>query len=191
MRFIIGIIALLVLLAHEAGAVMPQRPSLRPNTYTIPAALESLLPISPPKPMPKTTFQDPSGAPVSFARFKGQRVMAFFWSGSCVPCLKTMPELNQMAEHYGGKAFELVTISVDSTGSQGAKALLDRQKWPRLKAYADPTRQLVTALGITQLPTTILIDTAGNATAVLFGPQSWDSPDFLGSLSNLPSPKAK
>ena len=104
MRRVIGIVTLLVLLVPEAGAVLPQRPLVRPNTYTIPAALESLLPISPPKPMPRASFQDPSGAPVSFARFRGHRVMAFFWSASCVPCLKTMPELNQMAEHYGGKA---------------------------------------------------------------------------------------
>lgn len=189
MRFIIGIIALVVLLANEAGAAMPARPAPRPNTYTIPAALESLLPINPPKVMPKIVFQDPSGAPVTFANFKGKRVMAFFWSASCVPCLKTMTELNQMAEHYGGKAFEVVPISVDSTGSAGAKALLDRQKWPRLRAYADPSRQLATALGITQLPTTILVDTAGRASAVLLGPQPWDSPDFIGSISNLPTPK--
>ncbi|TAN49128.1 MAG: TlpA family protein disulfide reductase [Rhodospirillales bacterium] len=155
----------------------------------MPAALESLLPINPPKVMPKIVFQDPSGAPVTFANFKGKRVMAFFWSASCVPCLKTMTELNQMAEHYGGKAFEVVPISVDSTGSAGAKALLDRQKWPRLRAYADPSRQLATALGITQLPTTILVDTAGRASAVLLGPQPWDSPDFIGSISNLPTPK--
>lgn len=191
MRFKIGIMVLSVLFLGTAWAAMPLAPAFGPNTYTIPAALGSLLPIDPPKQMPKTVFQDPSGGPISFTQFKGKRLVVFFWSEACAPCLKTMPSLNKMAERYAGQGFEVVPIAVDSTGAAGAKALLARQKWPRLKAYADPRRELATALGISYLPTAVLVDQAGMATAVLMGPQNWDGQDMLNAVMSNPSSKAK
>lgn len=191
MRFMSLFVGVLALGAGAAWAYSPLPHPSSPNTYTIPAAVESLLAVNPPKAMPKTTFQDPSGAPVSFTQFKGKRIVAFFWSESCVPCMKTMPSLNTMAEHYAGKDFDVVPINVDSTGAAGAKALLTRQKWPRLRAFADPSRTLVGELGITALPTTILVDQLGRATAVLLGPQDWTSTDTLNTIANGPSTKSK
>ncbi len=186
MRFMIGLVALLVLGTSDAWAAMPLPRAFGPNTYTIPAALESLLALDPPKPMPKTAFLDPSGAPVSFSRFKGKRVLAFFWSQACVPCLKTMPELNAMAES-SGKYFEVVPIAIDSHGAVGTKSLLARQKWSHLKGYSDPNRELATALGISMLPTSVLIDPSGMATAILLGPQAWNSQETLSLIVNGPS----
>jgi thiol-disulfide isomerase/thioredoxin len=180
---------LLSVLAASGAWASPPRPLVfGPNTYTIPAALESLVPVNPPKPMPKTTFQDPSGAPISFSQFKGRKVLVFFWSQACVPCLKTMPALNTMAERYAKGNFEVVPIAVDSHGAAGTKALLTRQKWLHLKPYADPSRALANELGITMLPTSLLIDPLGRATAVILGPQNWDSPETLSGIVNGPTP---
>lgn len=189
MRFMSVFIGLWVLGAAAAWAYTPGLAPSRPNTYTIPAAVESLLAVNPPKAMPKTTFQDPSGAPVTFTQFKGKRLVVFFWSEGCVPCMKTMPSLNAMAERYAGKDFEVMPINVDSTGAAGAKALLTRQKWPRLRAFADPSRALAGELGVTALPTTILVDTQARATAVLLGAQNWTSTDTLNAIVNGPSSK--
>jgi thiol-disulfide isomerase/thioredoxin len=184
MRFVVAVIALSVLATAGVRAASPPPAVYRSNTYTIPAALENLVPVNPPKQMPKTTFQDPSGAPVSFSQFKGRRLLVFFWSQGCVPCLKTMPSLNTMADQYAKGSFEVIPIAVDSHGAAGAKAVLARQKWTHLRAFADPNRDLANDLGITSLPTSLLIDPLGRVTAVVLGAQSWDSPDTAGNILN-------
>ncbi len=54
---------------------------------------------------------------------------------------------------------------------------LERLGVTRLSTYLDPKSQLVQALAVVGLPTSILIDRTGNEVGRVQGPAEWDAPE--------------
>ncbi len=113
------------------------------------------------KPAPAFTLQDLEGNNVSLADFKGKVVILDFWATWCPPCIKEIPDFIDLYEQYKDKGFAMVGISLDQAGISVVKSFAQRFKinYPILmndgrvdKAYG----------GITSIPTTFVIDSAGN-----------------------------
>jgi thiol-disulfide isomerase/thioredoxin len=149
------------------------------------SGLERLTPTKPPQKLPAAIFMDPSGAPVSLSKFTGKVVVVNFWATWCAPCLKEMPSLNRLQEKYSGKGIEVVAISTDRNGAQVPKNFLARQELKHLKAYHDTKNEMISALRIRGLPTTVILDQAGNEVGRLEGPAEWDSPEVAQTLLNI------
>jgi thiol-disulfide isomerase/thioredoxin len=149
------------------------------------SGLERLTPTKPLQKPPAATFTDPSGAPVSLSRFTGKVVVVNFWATWCAPCLKEMPSLNRLQEKYSGKGIEVVAIATDRNGPQVPKNFLIRQELKHLKAYHDTKNEMVAALRVRGLPTTVILDQLGNEVARLEGPAEWDSPEMIQTLLGI------
>ena len=54
----------------------------------------------------------------------GKVVLANFWATWCVPCRKEMPQLVQLSHRLAARGFDLVMISADEAGQQGAAVRL-------------------------------------------------------------------
>jgi thiol-disulfide isomerase/thioredoxin len=188
---IAGIIGLGISIGGVALAFsLPVQDIASPSSaIQVASGLSKLTPTQPPKKPPAATFSDPSGAPVSLSKFTGRVVVVNFWATWCAPCLKEMPSLNRLQEQYSTKGIEVVAISTDRTGKDAPKAFLTRQELKHLKAYHDGKGEMVVALRIRGLPTSVVLDAVGNEVARLEGVAEWDSPEMIQTLLNIRSGK--
>lgn len=118
-------------------------------------------------------FYDANGVGHRYSDFEGKWRMVNYWATWCGPCIKEIPELNQLAETH---ADELVVLGVNFDEPPGDEALkqINRMKI-EFPVYAnDPASQL----GVEKpevLPTTFVFRPDGSLHATLVGPQTEES----------------
>ncbi len=54
------------------------------------------------------------GKPLPLGKYKGKVVLADFWASWCVPCKKSFPWLNAMAQKYGNRGLVVLGVNVDA-----------------------------------------------------------------------------
>ena len=112
-----------------------------------------------------------SGQPitVNFASLQGRWVVINYWAEWCMPCIKEIPELNELAQEYP----DITVLGINYDGAEGAE--LQRQvsllgiEFPLLAD--DPAMELGYARPLV-LPTTVVLNPVGNIAATLVGPQT-------------------
>lgn len=138
-------------------------------------------------PAPDAKFRDSEGEPVTLGDFKGGPVLLNLWATWCAPCVAEMPTLDALAESKAGK-LSVITVSQDSDGdAETAAAKVDafftRMKFAQLGAYLDPESALMTQLGVSVLPTTILYDAAGKEVWRVTGEMDWTGKRAAGLIA--------
>jgi thiol-disulfide isomerase/thioredoxin len=148
-----------------------------------------------PEPLPEIRFLDGSGAQRSLKEWHGRVVLLNLWATWCTPCRKEMPALNRLQAALGSDQFEVVALSVDRAGLEGAKKFLDQIDVQSLKLYADPAARIGTQLKVAGLPATLLLDRDGREIGRLTGPAEWDSAEakrlILAALTPGEAPRDK
>jgi peroxiredoxin len=113
------------------------------------------------KPAPAFTLQDLNGKSVSLAGLRGKVVILDFWATWCPPCVQEIPHFVELHEQYKDKGVEIVGISLDHAGISVVKAFVQKFqiKYPIMMTDGKVDK----AFGpITNIPTTFVIDPAGN-----------------------------
>lgn len=131
------------------------------------------------KPIPatKAKFQDENGTDLTFSDFGGQVILVNLWATWCAPCVKEMPDLNELQKSLGGANFQVVLLSENQDGIESSVAFLEEHNITNLKTYIDGNRAVARSLKSNALPTSILIGTDGNEIGRLVGPAEWNSGD--------------
>lgn len=132
---------------------------------------------SKPREIADLRFSDPSGKPTSLQEFRGQVILLNLWATWCPPCREEMPALDRLNARLGGKKFAVVTLALDSHVK--VEAFLRQIKATTLKGYTDTQGQAMTLLGVSALPTTLLIDVQGREIGRLSGAAAWDEKPAL------------
>ena len=65
--------------------------------------------------------------PVQLRDFRGKVVVLDFWETSCAPCVKAMPQLEQLQDQYGDKVV-VIGVLLDPGASERAQGILRRQQ---------------------------------------------------------------
>lgn len=131
-----------------------------------------------PSPAPQVPFTDAAGKPHTLAEFKGKVVVLNLWATWCGPCVAEMPTLAKLSAATAGQPVAVVPVSLDSPDDRAnAEAFIAKR--PPLTFYAEPKYALAYAFkpSVQGLPTTVLIDPAGNVRARLSGGADWSGPD--------------
>lgn len=135
----------------------------------------------PAKTLPELRFNRADGTPISLAEMRGKTVLLNLWATWCAPCRKEMPALDALQAAYGGPAFEVVAVNIDTRNLDKPKAWLAENGITRLAYYADPEAKVFQVLKragqAVGMPTTLLIDANGCQLGVLHGPAEWASED--------------
>jgi len=110
--------------------------------------------------------------PPRLEELRGQWVVINYWAPWCKPCIAEIPELNALDAQYD----QVTVLGVNYDGASGAELEQQRQQLGVAFASlaADPAAQLGTPRPVV-LPTTLILDPAGQLVTTLLGPQTLQS----------------
>lgn len=113
--------------------------------------------------------QEATDAVPRLEELRGQWVVINYWAQWCKPCIEEIPQLNALDAQYT----QVTVLGVNYDGASGAELDQQRQKLGVAFAslQADPAAQLGTTRPVV-LPTTLIVDPAGQLVATLIGPQT-------------------
>ena len=131
-----------------------------------------------PKAVPALVFKTAGDTEVKLGDFRGKTVLLNFWATWCAPCKVEMPSLDRLQAQLGGEKFAVVAISSDRAGKRAVDPWFDEQGI-KLARYYDPKNAVGMALGVTGLPTSILLDAQGRELGRMLGDAEWDSPEAV------------
>ena len=134
---------------------------------------------NPPHVVPELRFTAADGQTMSLSSFRGRTVLLNIWATWCAPCRKEMPALDRLADKLEGSDFEVVALSIDRAGMGPIRSFYDKTGLRNLRIYLDQDSVAMGALGITGIPTTLLIDADGKEIQRWVGPVEWDSPEVV------------
>ena len=161
--------------AHAAPVPAVQMPPPEPSEFPFDL-------LDPPRALPELRFVDGEGRPLTLADFRGKVILLNIWATWCIPCLREMPTLDRLQAKLGGPRFEVVVLSIDIGGVGVVKKFYRALRLEALGIYVDKTTRARTALGITGIPTTLLIDRQGREIGRFAGPAEWDSQEAIKTI---------
>lgn len=133
---------------------------------------------------PESAFEDPKGAPVSLADFKGKPLLVNLWATWCAPCIAEMPTLDALAARDEG--LRVLAVSQDMDGRDKVQAFFAKNSFRKLEPYLDPQLALMSELKVDTLPTTILYDAEGREVWRMTGMEDWEASRVAGLIREAP-----
>ena len=106
---------------------------------------------------------DLNGTAVDTKAYAKKLLLIDFWSVYCSSCIQEMPHIVALYEKYKDKGFQCVGIDLDPMmPAAKVRKFLDGQSFPMpYPNVQDTKRSIMSLLGVSMLPTTILVDPAG------------------------------
>ena len=110
---------------------------------------------------PAWELNDTDGKPVKSSDFAGKVVILDFWATWCPPCRAEIPGFVELQQKYGDKGLVIVGVSLDEQGPTVVKPFMQRFRVNYPIVMGDE-KIMQDFGGVTAIPTTFIIDKAGN-----------------------------
>ena len=125
---------------------------------------------------PDVTLELLDGTTTKLSAFEGRPVVLNFWSSTCIPCLKEMPDLESVWTSNGGK---VAVVGVDVTDTEAAGREMVATTGVTYPNGRDPGADIFAAFGGTALPRTVFIDADGTIVDVHNGALTEDEVESI------------
>ena len=119
------------------------------------------------KPAPDFSLETLDGQSVSLADLKGQVVVLDFWATWCGPCVRSLPELDQIYQQKTGEGIKVYAINLKETQQQVQSFLQTRSL--SVPVLLDTDGEVAQKFGIHAIPQTIVIGKDGTVRKVFIG----------------------
>jgi cytochrome c biogenesis protein CcmG, thiol:disulfide interchange protein DsbE len=116
--------------------------------------------------LPDTSFPDLDGNLRSFADYRGTPLVVNFWASSCAPCIREMPDLEQVRQEVGGDV-AFLGIAVRDQVADSRRML--EQTGVTYDIGRDPSGALLAELGAVGLPSTVFVAADGSVAHLATG----------------------
>gem|GEM_PF-265844 len=126
--------------------------------------------------LPSRFVYSETGKQVKLSDFKGDFVIAVFWSRYCVPCLSEMNNLRKFAAVVKNDGIRVIMISPKKEwkgGFEEQKFFLTRFDAQNMETYVDHNGDLAASLGIYSTPVTVLISRQAKEIGRIRGTVNW------------------
>ncbi len=124
-------------------------------------------------------FTAADGTPRSLADYAGRGVVLNLWATWCVPCVREMPALDDLAKLVAKDGVVVLPVSSDHGGAAVVQQFYANHGIANLPVLLDPMSAMAHALNVRGIPTTLLIDPQGQEVGWLEGAADWSSPDAV------------
>lgn len=137
--------------------------------------------------VPKTEIISQSGQKIRLSDFKGQFVVAVFWSRTCAPCLKELKDLNTFYKSALKENIRLILISPQKEWKSVSEQRLFLAKYHAtdLEFYTDKKAGLASDFGIFTTPHTVLINEDAQEIGRIKGTAKWADKRVLKYIKSL------
>ncbi|MFO7922279.1 MAG: TlpA disulfide reductase family protein [Bacteroidales bacterium] len=99
----------------------------------------------------------------SFAELKGEKLTVIdFWATWCRPCLRAVPELNDIYDTYREKGVSVIGINCDGPRSVSKVIPLSRSLQIRYHILKDMNADVMKRLNLSAFPTLLIADDDGS-----------------------------
>lgn len=121
------------------------------------------------------------------SEYKGKVVLVNFWASWCIPCLREMPSMQRLANHFQDRSFEILAVNVSEQRArvthQAKRINVD------FTILLDEDGETFKRWQARILPTSYLIDPNGKISHHAVGPLEWDSDEIISTIRELMSQK--
>ena len=105
---------------------------------------------------------DMNGEPVSLDSLRGKFVVLNFWATWCGPCVKSIPELRQLAKQSADDDVTILSISLDEQLNHAKKFIQnEKMDWPQALLGERDNPMVRKQLGISSVPVYYVLDPEG------------------------------
>ena len=141
-----------------------------------------------PKPLPEFKWTDASGAEHTAAELAGQGVVLNFWATWCVPCVAEMPALDELARLVARDKVAVLALSSDRGGAAAVERFYKEKGIRTLAVLLDPRGDAARAFGSRAIPTTVVINRAGQERGRFEGAADWANAVSVAKLRQVFGP---
>jgi len=134
--------------------------------------------------MPAANMVDPEGTVLNLGALQGRPVLMNLWATWCVPCVKEMPLLDELAAEYEDE-LNVVTISQDMGEPAKVTEFFEKNGINSLPPWIDPQLALGEAVGAETLPTTVMYDRTGKEVWRVTGDFDWSSEEARAAIEEV------
>ncbi|RTR31308.1 TlpA family protein disulfide reductase [Shewanella atlantica] len=140
--------------------------------------------------VPDVTFIDTEGGEVNLKQYKGKVVMVNLWATWCAPCIKEIPQMENIRQTNIDKDLVVLPISIDEETDK-VKPFLARHGLAHYKTWLDPNKDIDQVMPADVVPATYVFDGSGNLIGFLRGYLDWGDEDVQPYLEKLVAKYAK
>jgi len=115
--------------------------------------------------------------------YRDKVVLVNFWASWCMPCVEEMPELTRLKKQLADQPFEILALNVGEK-KYWVRKFIERINF-NLPVLLDTSKYTFNNWGCKTLPTSFLIDTAGNVQYRVRGNPEWNNEQTLSLIVKL------
>jgi len=132
---------------------------------------------------PPLELNDLDGQAHTLSDFRSKVVLVNFWASWCRPCIQEIPGMIRLAERFAGRPFVILAVDVG-------------EEKRNIPGFVKKMGELMVILLDTDsaafenwkaivLPSTFVLDPAGQIRYEAYGPVNWDRPDVVAGITAL------
>ncbi len=109
----------------------------------------------------------PEGTLTSLKENLGKVTLLDFWASWCPPCRAENPNVVALYNEFHNKGLNIISVSLDEQADKWKEAIAkDKLTWTQVSNLKEMKDPIAVQYGVTQIPTTFLIDATGKIVAI-------------------------
>jgi len=127
--------------------------------------------------------------PAELGPIEGKVVWVDFWASWCVPCRRSFPWMNTMHDKYAEQGLQIVAVNLDKERALADGFLAETPA--KFTVRFDPAAKLAKQFEVQAMPSSYLLDAAGNVIAKHFGFKLADASEYEAEIKDALAASAK
>ena len=150
-----------------------------------PSAASLAQPVAQPRTISGLDITDEAGAPVLAEAWRGRWVILNLWAPWCLPCRREMPSIENLSRQLDPERFAVVPLAFEWRGPIWVNKFYREVGITDLPIYLGDGENVDAVLGLSNLPTTAIVNPQGQHAFTVAGEARWDDSETLAWLRAL------